>query len=238
MEHSTINYNLTKVSSALAGESQTFQAHTQCNGVVSEDQLYAQLADEMNRRPPDVQYMMTSAANTAKTYLRNGYQVLFGNIRLRPVVKGGFPNKDSSFTFGRNALEVVATATGDLRNCLDGITPVNVVSKPTPVINSVGDSVTGLESVLTVGNLVYVAGKWLGPDAANADEGCFLCNPSTGETAATGTITLGDLQIVNVEFATWPEPGKYEFVLKTRSGYSTEYSVASASKSVTVIAAS
>jgi len=237
MEHTTINYNLTKVSGALVGESQAFQAHVQCNGVVSEDQLYAQLAADMNRRPPDIQYMMMSATNTAQVFLRNGYQVMFGNIKLRPVIKGGFPNKDSSFAADRNMLEVIATTSGDLRNCLDGITPVNEVSKPTPIINSVGDSVTGLEYVLKVGNLVYVAGKWLAPDSANADEGCFLVSPSTGTVAATGTIKLSDQQLVNVEFATWPEPGEYEFVLKTRSGYSTEYSVNSASKTVTVVAA-
>ena len=158
-----------------------------------------------------------------------------GNPRAKPVLCGPFAAPDSYFDPKVNKLQVAAIPRGELKNCLKGLKPVNMVKPPSPQLQSVIDALTGKEGVLTIGNPVYGAGRNLAADPTRTDERGVL-ETLGGEIAAVGTITESTLQTVNVTFSEWPEPGTYRFALSTRSGMPEEFTLATVRKTVTVVA--
>jgi len=236
MKTSTINYLTSELSGATTSEQRRWEAFVQCNGTVNDqkyDKLVAQLA---NREPEDISYIRSVQKKTMIKLLRQGYVLNIGDITYKVVCRGSFATPDATFKPGQNKLEIVAMPRGELKTCLQKLTPVNLDKGPQPVIKSIIDKETGLEWILTVGHTVYISGRNLAPDATRVDEEAWLEN-ADGTVAALGTITDSTLLTVDVTFATWPEPGVYTMCVSTRSGFPSEYSLSTVRKSVTVLAA-
>ena len=236
MNQLTIMFYLTKVTGTLAGAQPKWQGHTIPAGIVQYPQLCEAVANDSNRSSEDVEYIGKCAWKVAIALVRQGYVVHVGeDVVLRPVVRGSFPTKDAPWDPERNEVVAVAITLGNTRNCIPaGTRFVNSDTKPEPVIHSIVDKDHDEENVLYVDGTVYVQGKNLAPDTSHTDEGVFLLDPTTKEVVATGAVVKSDQQLVNVTFEEWPEPGDYLLRLATRSGWTTDYSLSSVTKPVTV----
>ena len=231
-----VNYTLSKVSGGLSGAKQKWQGHVISSGIIQPDQLCEIIAAGSNRAVEDIEYVIKRMRKTALDLVGQGYVVhICDGIVLKPVIKGSFPAKDSSFDPKANAIVATAMTRGDVRKCnLRGTKYVNVIGKLCPIINSVADRDHSDENVLYIGGTVYVQGKYLSPDPANDDEGVFLLDPTTEEVVARGTILKSDMQLVDVSFEKWPKAGSYLFRIVTRAGRGTDYSLYNVSKQVVV----
>ena len=172
----------------------------------------------------------------ALSLVGKGYIVhLADGIVLKPIMKGAFPAKDAQFDPEVNEVVVSATTRGGARRCtLSKARYENVIKKMSPVIHSIADSAHKDDGVLYVGGTVYVQGKYLAIDTANADEGVFLLDPSTRAVVARGEVVGSDSQVVDVTFATWPVAGDYLFKIATRCGRGPDYSLPSVIKPIVV----
>ena len=238
MNQITIPFNLTKVSSSLAGADPKWQARVVAAGIVQYDQFCKAVADDSNRSSEDVDYVCKCAMKVLKANVRQGKIVHIGpEVAFRPVIRGSFATKDADYDADKNAAVVVAITSGDTRNCVaSGTKFVNQVSKPKPQINSVVDKDHDEECILYIDGTVYIQGKYLAPDSSQPGEGVFLLDAETKEVVATGTITRSDQQLVNVTFGDWPEEGEYLLKLATRGGYGRDYSLSAIEIAVTVVA--
>lgn len=230
-----MNFVLTEVSSELSGGRKCFQATLQLNGVVSEEQMDLMTAKRCGYPPETVHMIVSAYGSVTKENLRNGMQVTTPNMVIKPVMPGAYPTVDADYNPKSNALETRATTRNDMRHCYDGVTPVNRIKKPAPLLEQVSDKVTGKVSVLTVGNMVYLAGRNILVDTTLGDEGCWLLNPETLEEVATGTVADSNQQTANVTFEEWPPAGAYVFCLKTRSGLGGNFTLVTLKKNVTVV---
>lgn len=234
-----IQYMLTKVSGALGGSQPKFQAHVQSKGVIPDTTFAASVAKDSNRSSEDVEFIMKSALKNAREFLRQGYDVRIGDVKLRGIILGPFPTKDAQFDRDRNALVAIAQTMNGMRNCFPaGTQTENLVVKPIPVIHSCGDRAHGEPWTLYTGGTVYMQGKNIATDVAQPGEGITLLDPETKEVVATATITQSDDQLIDFTFAEWPQPGEYILSLATRCGFDTDYSLSTVTKVVTVKAAS
>ena len=237
MKARSLNYVTQEVASAITGDTRVWRAILQSAGIVSEADFVALVAENAKLPTEVVEHILNCSTKTKKSLVRQGYQVNEGETSYYSVLCGPFARPDSAFTPGVNRIEVVAVPRGGLKTCLKDITPVNMVKPPMPVIQSVMDTDTGVEWILTQGDTVGAAGRNLAPDSSHPGEMAWFANKG-GEKVAEGTIVSSDLQLVSVTFAEWPEPGEYEFCLSTRSGLPEEYSLVTVRKAVTVIAPS
>ena len=231
-----VKYNLTKVSGPLLGANRKWQGHIIPNGVVSTDRLCEAIAADTNRSVEEVEFVVKSMKRMALTMVGKGYIVnIADGIVLKPVMKGAFPTKDALFDPEVNEVVVSAMTRGDARKCtLSKAKYVNETKKMCPVVHSIADSVHADDGVLYVGGTVYVQGKCLAIDTANADEGVFLLDPSTQEVVARGEVVKGDSQLVDATFVTWPPAGEYLFKIATRCGRGPDYSISSVIKPIVV----
>ena len=231
-----VKYNLTKVSGPLLGTKRKWQGRIIPNGVVGTDRLCEAIAADTNRSVEEVEFFVKSLRRMALSLVGKGYIVhIADGIVLKPVMKGAFPTKDAAFDPEVNEVVASATTRGGARRCtLSKAKYENVIKKMSPVIHSIADSAHKDDGVLYVGGTVYVQGKYLAIDAANADEGVFLLDPSTQEVVAKGEVVKGDSQLVDVTFATWPSAGEYLFKIATRCGRGPDYSLSSAIKPIIV----
>lgn len=232
-----INFVLTEVSSELSGGRKCFQATAQLNGVMSEEQLDLKTSQRCGVPPENVHMVVTAYGNVTKEALRNGMAVTTPNFQIKPVMVGSYGTVDAEFDPTTNALETRATTRNEMRHCYEGITPVNMVKKPAPVLEQVGDAVTGKVGVLTIDDGVFLAGRNILVDVSLGDEGCWLLKPDTLEVAAIGEVTDTTQQTANVTFEEWPDPGEYVFCLKTRSGCGENFTLVTLKKNVTVVPA-
>lgn len=226
-------YRNSKVCSEIAGEETLWQATVQVNGSLTEDNVYAALAEMTGMSEERVRYVFACLYKLIVSNLREGNTLSLGFCSFRLVCQGGFMYIDSAFDPEKNTITVKVNLSKKLRNCMEGVEPVNLTEPPSPKIHTVGDSETGAKGILTPEHVVFVNGLDLAPDASRDDERCWLENLD-GTVAAEGTITKSDLQIVNVTFAEWPDAGKYRFCLSTRSGLSTDFSLQTVTKDVEV----
>lgn len=231
-----VQYNLTKVSGPLLGANRKWQGRIIPTGVVGTDRLCEVVAADTNRSVEEVEFIVKSMRRMALTLVGKGYIVhLADGIVLKPAMKGSFSAKDAVFDPEVNEVVVSATTRGDVRKCtLSKTKYVNVIKKMCPVIHSIADSVHANDGVLYVGGTVYVQGKYLAIDTANADEGIFLLDPLTLEVVARGEVVKSDSQVVDVTFATWPVAGDYLFKIATRCGRGPDYSLSSVVKPIVV----
>lgn len=236
MNQITIMYSLTKVSGSLAGPDPKWQGRAIPAGIVQFRQFCEAIAKDSNRSVEDVEYIINSSWKKAVAWARQGYTVHIGNgIMIKQVMRGPFKKKDSAFDPDVNEVIVIAITFGDVRNCVpEGTKFVNIVSKPDPVVHSIADKDHDEEGVIYSGGTVYVQGKYLAPDEANADEGLFILDPATKEVVSRGTVVKSDQQLVNATFEDWPAAGNYLLRLSTRGGWGTDYTLASVTKPVTV----
>lgn len=235
MKKTQINFTTSEVSGAIARDKRKWEAFVQSNGTVDDAKYYQLVGELTNQEPETIRYIDESGNKTKIRLLREGYTLNIGDVTLKPVLCGPFSSPDAHFDPKVNKLQVVAIPRGALKTCLKDLNPVNLVKPPSPTLQSVIDAVTGQESVLTIGNTVYGAGRNLAADPTRSDERGVL-ETLDGEIAAVGTITDSTLQTVNVTFAEWPEPGTYRFALSTRSGMSEEYTLTTVRKTVQVVA--
>lgn len=236
MKASKLGFVTQEISSAISGDSRSWRACVQSAGVVTENDFYALVAERSKLPVEVVAHVNRCATRTKKALVREGRQVNEGDTSYFPVIGGSFARPDSPFTPGVNRIEVVAVAHGSMRTCLSDITPVNLIKPPAPSVQSVMDLTTGVEWTLTQGNTVGFAGRNLAPDSTREDEKVWF--EKDGEKIAEGTIVSSDLQIVNVTFSLWPQPGEYTICLATRSGLPADYTLVTVRKAVTVVAPS
>lgn len=231
-----VKYTLSKVSGRLSGSNQKWQGHVIPTGIIKPDRFCEIIAQGSSRTVEDIEYVIKRMRRMAIDLVGQGYVVnICDGIVLKPVIRGSFSAKDSSFDPKANAIVATAMTRGDARKCnLPSTRYVNVISKPHPVINSVADSKHSDENVLYIGGLVYVQGKYLAPNPAADDEGVFLLDPTTEEVVARGTIKKSNMQIINATFKKWPAAGNYLFRIVTRVGKDADYSLCEVSKPVVV----
>ena len=237
MDIQTLGFVTQSVSEAISRDKRRWRGAVQCAGVVPAKSFVRQVADRANVQPELVEHIFKCETNTKVKLLREGYQVNVGDMSYFPVIAGSFARPDSDFMPGVNRIEVVAVPRGEFKNCLAGVTAVNLVKQPSPVIQSVMDTVTGVEWILTQGNPVGIAGRNVPVDSTRPDECVWFAN-KTGEKVAEATVVFSDLQLVNATFSTWPAPGEYDLCLSTRSGLPAEYTLVTVKKAVTVVAPS
>ena len=229
-----MNFSLSPISSELSGAEQSYQATPQLNGVVSEEDTYKLTEQRIGVPSETVRMTVVAHGNVVKEQLRNGKQVTTSDIIYKPVMPGAYPTVDADFDPKANKLEARAITRNGLRNCFEGVVPKNLVSKPAPQLNQVGDAVTGKVGVLTIDNPVYLAGRDILPDKTQPDERVWLAKPD-GTEAAVGTIGEATRQTVNVTFAAWPVAGDYILYLATRAGLGKAYTLVTVKKAVTVV---
>ena len=231
-----VKYTLSKVSGGLSGSNQKWQGHVIPTGIVKPERFCEMIAQDSSLSVEDIEYVIKRMRRMALHLVGRGYVVnICDGIVLKPVIKGSFSAKDSSFDPKANAIVATAMTRGDARMCnLPDTKYVNAVSKPRPIINSVADSKHPDENVLYIGGTVHVQGKYLAPNPAADDEGVFLLDPTTEEIVAHGTIVKSNMQLIDATFEQWPTPGNYLFRIVTRVGKDADYSPCEVSKPVVV----
>ena len=188
MKTETLGFVTQEIAPELAGEVRKWRGRIQNTGTVAEQQYYKLVGTAANRSPADVEYVLKCASETRRQLLRQGYYVTIGNVSYYPVLGGGFDKPDAAFNPKVNKLEVVAVPRSALKKCLSGVTPVNLVETPMPVIQAAMDKETGKEGEVIVGHTVYVAGRNLALDSTRSDETAWL-ETLAGEKVADGTVT-------------------------------------------------
>lgn len=234
MKNETIGFVTQEVSERIAGTTRKWRAQLQTVGTIPSSQFYDLVGKEANRTGQDVEYVFKCADVTKRKLLRMGYYVTVGNEMYFPVIDGGFERPDSEFNPLVNKLQVVAVPRSELKNCLAGVRPVNLIETPIPVIQSVMDKETGKEGEVVIGHVIYVAGRNLALDLTRTEETAWL-EDLVGEKVADGTVTDSDLQSANVTFEDWPEPGEYRLCLATRAGMPEEFTLKTVRKDIIVI---
>ena len=221
----------------ILSEKPLWQGYPLPERTIEAEELSVSVGKETRLDPLDVQYIWTKTGSTILALVREGYNVDLDWLAFDVTVLGSFENSDSAFDLSKNRLAVRAHVRPPVRDCLAAIVPENVNGRLVAKIQSLMDTASQTEGLITVASKILVSGNGLLIDPSREDEGVALCTKS-GEAVAVPTILANDASTLDLAFDELPPDGDYVLVVKARNGEPVSRKPAVARRNVTVAKAS
>ena len=233
-----VNITLRKLESPMPGTNSVYAAGVQHDATLNADESAPDIAAYLKVTPIQFKTAWKALASGLRRQAKLGNQsTVDGAFRVADSIKGWFETMTSAWNKSKNFLQVNATAIDPLKSALGEATVVNKTEGAKPTIDSVLDTLTGLYDEIRIGNPLYVAGKDISIDTSKTDEFVALRDKKTGAIVCKAAVSRSDNQTIDCLFdGETVEPGEYTFVVQTRSGLGEDFGVATATRSIKVVA--
>ncbi|HNI90763.1 MAG TPA: DNA-binding domain-containing protein, partial [Leptospiraceae bacterium] len=170
-----IRYTLLKnklTTSALA----PFLPKTLLEGSLSFEQFIKALAYGSTATTADVKAVLENLERVCIDNLSQGRSVNLGFCTIRPQVKGSFQSPEDSFTAERNWIELSMIPNSNFQKkvTLEAKLQRVAQNKTLPLLLSLENHTTGVETSMLAGDLLTLHGENLKFDKAAANQGIFL----------------------------------------------------------------
>ena len=233
-----VNITLRKLESPVPGTNSVYAAGVQHDATLNAEESAPAIAAYLKVTPIQFKTAWKALAGGIKRQAKLGNQsTVDGAFRVANTVKGWFETMTSAWNKSKNFLQVNATAIDPLKSALGDVTVVNKTEGAKPSIDSVLDTLTGKYDEIKIGNPLYVAGKDISIDTSKTDEFVALKDKKSGAIVCKAAVSRSDNQTLDCLFdGETVEPGEYTFVVQTRSGLGEDFGVATATRSIKVVA--
>jgi predicted histone-like DNA-binding protein len=145
-------------------------------GSLSFEQFIKALAYGSTATAADVKAVMENLERVCIENLSQGRSVNLGFCTMRPMVKGSFPNPESSFSAEKNWIEVSFAANPTFQKKVTAEAKIQRVArnKTIPLLLSVENHSSTLETSVVAGDLLSLHGENMKFDKTSANLGVFF----------------------------------------------------------------
>ena len=202
---------------------------------VDESEFCAAVAQRTRQSAAEVSYMLSTAADVLRDFLRQGCHVNLSDVGFGLALTGTFPSVDAAPDAKRNEVRVCAHAKRALAKSIS-LAELNLVNTSTPLaarIFSVMDVTLQRDGVIADPSRVLITGEGLRVDQAADDEGVWIVD-AAGERISAGTIIENDAATLDCSFAELPPAGAYRIEVRARNGAAASFAPATVRKPVEV----
>lgn len=237
MNATSIGFSTKKVAGRgrTEGSESVWTAQILATRAVDESEFCAAVAQRTRQSAAEVNYMLSTAAEVLRDFLRQGCHVNLADVGFGLALTGTFSSADAAPDAKRNEVRVCAHAKRTLAKSIS-LAELNLVNITTPLVArifSVMDATLQRDGVIADPSRVLITGEGLRVDQAADDEGVWLVDAAC-KRIATGTIIENDAATLDCSFSALPPAGAYRIEVCARNGAAASFAPAVVRKSVEV----
>lgn len=215
-----------------------FQAELVPYRTLSEDEFADWWSHRSAIHAETLRLMLTTIGSGIREALANGFRVELGLATFYPHLSGALSSRDADPEMDGQHVRGAVMARRALVECLrDRLDPVNSLASLRVRLYSVTDMDATRSNTIVAGHTLQVIGENIPVEAERPDEGVWLEKRTRhgAVRVATARIVSSSLKVLRVVFDSVPPRGKYNLIVGTRCGRTTDYKIIRCRRAVTVV---